>query len=128
MDDLTEIMNLLSAYAHTVADRRWDDWARLFCPDGQLVFRGRGWRGTDELRGFIENSHRDRDRPKLLSSNALVRIDGDQAAVVSDFCLIRSKDPQTFTIVSCGRYIDEITRTSGGWRFRQRTIEPMHSE
>jgi 3-phenylpropionate/cinnamic acid dioxygenase small subunit len=127
MDDRSEIMNLLSAYAHTVADGRWDDWAQLFCRNGELVFRGRTSRGTEELRAFIEASHRDRDHPKVLSSNVVVHIDGDRADALSDFCLIRSKDPTAYTIVNCGRYVDELTRTEDGWRFRQRTIQPMHS-
>jgi 3-phenylpropionate/cinnamic acid dioxygenase small subunit len=126
VDDVTQVMNLLADYAHAVADERWDDWARLFDPKGHLIFRETIHSGTDDLRAFIEASHKGRARAKVLSANVKIRIDHDRAIVESDFCLIRSKDANTFTIVNCGRYRDVMTRGSEGWRFMERRIEPMY--
>jgi uncharacterized protein (TIGR02246 family) len=126
VDDVTQVLNLLAEYAHAVADERWDDWAGLFAPKGQLVFRGRVCSGAKDLRAFIEASHKGRDRAKVLSTNIKIRVDQDEAIVESDWCLIRSKDASTFTIVNCGRYRDVLARGPDGWRFMERRIEPMY--
>ena len=126
MDDATQIINVIGEYAHAVADERWDDWAALFHPDGRVVLRGHVYRGTADLRAFIEASHRGRDPAKVFSANLKLDIKDDEARVVSDFLLLRSKEPDTFVIASCGRYRDIMVRGSGGWRFVERRIEPMH--
>ena len=54
--DFVEIHNLLAEYALAADECRFDDWAKLFTPDGEMQSPSRTVRGFEALVEFISSA------------------------------------------------------------------------
>jgi 3-phenylpropionate/cinnamic acid dioxygenase small subunit len=115
-EDYIAINNLLSEYALASDESRYEDWARLFGEDGEMHAFRRVWKGFDELVSFISAA------PEGIHICGLPRIDiqGDRADATVNFAFLRFEDKQVW---SMGHYINELVKTSEGWRYKTLKIK-----
>ena len=120
--DHDEIRQLLVAYCQTCDDGRFDEWADLYTDDATLTVMGTTHIGRDNLKGFIEGAQPPEARGKHFLSEPSIRVDGDTAACVTDYIFLAGRGSE-IKVTSAGRYVDDLVRDDGRWRFAARTIE-----
>jgi 3-phenylpropionate/cinnamic acid dioxygenase small subunit len=113
--DTRAIMALLGHYAHHLDAAQFDEVAKLWTDDGQLLVFGRTIVGFDALREFFAGAV----TGKHLGGVPIIDLDGDTARVQSDFAFWRGTDLALF---SAGHYVDRVVRSGDGWRFASREI------
>jgi uncharacterized protein (TIGR02246 family) len=118
--DELQIRNLLSAYAHALDGRRVDEFAELFAEDAVLTAAGKAFRGTVELRNFVQ-ALMDRPAGMHVTVNSVLEADGEQVRVTSNFMLL-SHNNGTWSVGMAGTYRDRFARRAGQWRFIYREI------
>ena len=126
--DLWEITRVIAHYARFADERRFEEMAELFTPDGRmLLFRPRSPQPAETPQGreelvaafgaltvFEATGH--------VLAPSLVEVDGDVARGYTR-CMAHhiSETPEgrvRFTLAD--RYEDELVRTESGWLFRER--------
>ncbi len=122
-DDEAAILRTLTAYCHDCDDARFDDLAQCFTEDATLVALGEVVTGRAEIAAWFRAAQgRPKQRGKHLTTNVRYEVAGDRAAVVSDFVWLRF--PHEHLVPgTTGRYVDEMERSEGRWRFRRREIQ-----
>jgi hypothetical protein len=124
-DDRLEIAEVLARYCHAIDRRRWEDFPELFTDDCRLDFGE--VMGVFEGRAGIERFIQTMDGMGLFmrhyTTNVIVRGDGQRARVES--YVLAFTGPITNRASTTGRYDDELVKTGGRWRIRERraTIE-----
>lgn len=130
-EDRIAIGDLTTAYAMAVDERRYDDLAALFLPDGVIVHHRRDQPAT-ELRtaaGIAEAIQR--SQTKLIATNHFLGqqhvadVDGDTATSVTYCCAQHLSDEggELWNRVMNIRYHDQLRRVDGQWRFVERRLE-----
>lgn len=116
--DRIEICELTAAY-----NRRFDRgdgpaWAETFITDGELVVAGdRAYTGNQLVDFCAERT----GRFHHLTTDPEISVDGDRAVQRCSLLLLSTAGERP-ELVAAGRYVDELRRTSGGWRFTRRTV------
>ena len=108
--DVKEIQNLLAEYCLAADECRFEDWARLFTPDGEMQGPSDRARGFDDLVRFISSA----TEGLHLCSVPRLHLDGDHATSSVRFAFV----PHDKT-VRIGVYEDDLVRTNVGWRIRK---------
>lgn len=110
------VRRTLAIYCQLMDDGRYADAAALFVDDAQWTVQGVTHHGIDEIRALMS------DWPvptggKHLTFNSVIDVDGDAAAAVSDYLMVRSTEIGG-VVHRGGRYHDTLRRDrSGLWRF-----------
>ena len=117
-DSLSDIRRLLAEYCQLLDDGHFDQWIDLFTTDIEFAVMGQLFSGRDATRGFIEPSQQADARGKHMISEPLITVEGDTATATTDYAFVS----QALTVMSCGRYYDEIVRQDDRWRFARREI------
>ncbi len=120
-DDVTMIQLLYSAYCPAIDDADGDAFSACFTPDGSL-----GGAGGDPLVGPVALSRfADRARPGLrhVVTNVHVEGEGDYAQGRA-YLVAFSASGGVTSLLSTGRYRDELVRTARKWRFAARRFTP----
>ena len=123
VDELA-IRRILASYCQLLDDGHFGALAELFTPDGSFSYAGAAASGRDAIRAWFTSSQPPGRRGKHLTLNVLIVLDGDRAAVTSDYLWLRSVDG----VISpglAGRYRDTLVRENGHWLIAQRAAEPM---
>ena len=123
MSDKDEIRELLARYCFALDADRFEEMAALFAPDGvwQTAFgTGTGQAGIVAQARSIASGPR--PRRVHLTTNVVIDLDGDTAAVRSNWVLIQNS-PVGPTIGSGGAYSDQLIKLEDRWLFKQRTID-----
>jgi hypothetical protein len=123
VDDLA-IRPLLASYCQLLDDGHFGALAELFTPDGSFSYAGTAVSGRDAIRDWFTSSQPPGRRGKHLTLNVVIVVDGDHAAVTSDYLWLRSVEG----VISpglAGRYRDTLVRGHGSWFLARRLVEPM---
>jgi 3-phenylpropionate/cinnamic acid dioxygenase small subunit len=120
MSDEEQIRRLLAEFCVFLDDRRFREWSDLFTEDGtfsKLV-------GRETIFSWISGDELARE-PDLVRKhtvhNLLIDADGDSARVRSDLVMHDKRPGQPWVIIT-GRYLDELVKQDGAWRFKNRQL------
>jgi uncharacterized protein (TIGR02246 family) len=118
------IRKVLASYGQTCDDGRFEEFAALFAADA--VFHappGEPVQGRDAIRSFMAAAYTPEVRGKHLLGEPLIALDGDTAAVTTDFAFMARLPEGGWGISVVGRYDDQLERSDdGAWRFTRHTI------
>jgi salicylate 5-hydroxylase small subunit len=133
-----EVDQLNAAYAAALDERRFDDWPGFFLEDGHYTLQAREnyERGLPLALMALESRGMMRDRVYGVTQTIYhgpyytrhvvspARITGPAADGViqaqAHYAVFRTRPGDASEVYNVGRYIDEITRTPAGLRFRSR--------
>jgi hypothetical protein len=127
-----DIQRLMVKYATSLDYGDNDAWAQCFTPDGVFDVRRRGEPmfshvGTEALAAFA-STHT--SAPAVYHKHFLsipsVDIDGDSAHATTYFTMLHEGlvEPKNGPVVLVfGRYIDDLVRSAGEWRFSTRVVD-----
>lgn len=126
LEDKEEIRDLLCEFCLRADAADADGWAGLFCDDGTFtsdpgptLAQVEPLIGREALHGYalakfpaINGVH--------LSTNAVIRVSGDQATASSYVVFILDR-PQP-RVATAGRFEDRLVKVNGQWRFASRHV------
>lgn len=118
--DRHEIANLLAVYCQRCDDGDFDSLLECFSDDATFAFEQWEATGRDQLRRWFERNQSPDQRGKHLTTNSVIEVDGDRATARSDFVFLGRVDGRLVPLIA-GRYLDDIRRIDGHWRFHRRT-------
>jgi len=126
MADATQITNLLHTYAELMDAARFDDVGALMAhctffhadDDGPLVS------GAEAIADYYRSANRVHAdgtlRTKHVTTNPIIEIDGDAAAVRSMYTVFQQTETLPLQAIIAGRYHDRFERLDGAWAFTER--------
>jgi hypothetical protein len=123
LTDRAEVSELCDRYVlHLDKDRDNDDWlASVFTEDAHLIFPMGEYKGLDGLAAFQRMARDTFSRTHHLSSNYVIRMDGDRAEVRAHLMAVHVREraePGVHFDIG-GHYEAEAVRTPAGWRLRR---------
>jgi 3-phenylpropionate/cinnamic acid dioxygenase small subunit len=115
--DRIEIADLFTRFGRLLDEKRWDDAASVFTEDvtGGSPRSGE-IRGLDALVGFLRRVDVAGEHTQHLTTDLLVEVDGDEAAVSANSLVYFFRDGQPPYRTSGLRLICTAARTPAGWR------------
>ena len=127
------IVATLYAYGHGLDYGDRDEFLGCFTADAAYVVamrietdNGFEFHGYDELTTYFDNhTHAPAAWHKHVTTNPMVRVDGDRATVTSYFLRVDAgAESGPGVVVASGRYLDEFVQDDAGhWRIRSRRCE-----
>jgi uncharacterized protein (TIGR02246 family) len=123
MTDEEAIRQLLARYCQLADDGRYDDWSRLFTPDGTFKpGSGEPVSGRAALVANLERSlgSRPERRTKHVCANSIIDVQGDEATAVSDYLVFHRTGDQPWSCSTSGRQHDRLVKVDGRWLFAER--------
>ena len=126
------IVATLYAYGHGLDYGDRDQFLGCFTPDATYVVamrigteRGFKFHGHRELTQYFDgHTHAPAALHKHVTTNPMIRVDGDQATATSYFVRVDAGATGPAAIVASGRYLDELVRdATGRWRISSRRCE-----
>lgn len=131
--DRLDIDDLLTRYATAVDRRDWDLWETCFTDDAFIDYSAFGGTkgGRGEIRAWLEKTLAMFDMSQHLVVNREVAIEGDRATCRSAFynpmALQTGDEEGRILFFEGGYYCDQMVRTEGGWKIRERVEEYSYS-
>lgn len=122
-DDIVAIDQLMARYNQSIDYGDPDAFAACFTADGALDFPGQHIEGLDAVREFCASVPSMLPGLKHWTSNHQIDVDGDRATAAVHLLMVVVGAEGT-NIIGHGRYVDEVVRTSDGWRYRHRSMTP----
>lgn len=123
VDDEAAILRTLTDYCLECDDARFDALADCFTEDAVLAMPDEEVHGRVAIgQWFAAAQGRPEQRGKHLTTNVRYDIAGDRASVVADFAWLKFSREGRVYPATIGRYVDDLERTDGRWRFRRREI------
>jgi hypothetical protein len=128
ISDRLEIQQLMASYSNAIDARDWSRLDSVFTPDAYIDYRALG--GIDgrypEIKAWLEPALAKFPHYYHLIANTDIVLSGDRARART-VCF----NPMECTLPGGGSqvmflglwYIDQLTRTPGGWRIRERVEE-----
>ena len=130
MVDRGAIENVLNRYALAYDEDDMPDMADCFTQDASFSMRIQDGDliGPFEGREAIVKLMRDSlasqtDRRRHLTTNIVVSGDGDGRATASSYLTLVSVENGALTVLSSGRYVDELIQEGDAWRIAQRHLD-----
>jgi uncharacterized protein (TIGR02246 family) len=122
-EDEQQIRRTLGEYSQRLDDGRFDEWSDLFADDARLVLMGRVTEGRDAIRNYMMTVQGEGRRGMHVTTNSLIEVDGesDGATATTDYLFVRPT-AEGIGVVAAGRYLDQLVRHDGRWRFQVREI------
>lgn len=122
-EDEQQIRRTLGEYSQRLDDGRFDEWSDLFADDARLVLMGRVTEGRDAIRNYMMTVQGEGRRGMHVTTNSLIEVDGesDGATATTDYLFVRPT-AEGIGVIAAGRYIDQLVRDDGRWRFQVREI------
>lgn len=129
LEDREEIRRLLLDYGRTLDQRDFKAFSSLFAQDAEYAGGG----GMGVIKGpeaiaksleavILQNPTGFRSPNFHLFSNEVIEIRGDEAVAVSKGMFVVPRADNRPEIVMLAAYDDVLTRESGRWKFRKRTV------
>jgi 3-phenylpropionate/cinnamic acid dioxygenase small subunit len=123
--DRIEIADLLTRFALLLDEQRWEDAGTVFTDDVAVHSpRGGELRGIDKVVGFMRQGEIEGQHAQHTTTDLLVDIDGDRAAVSANSLVYYYRDGQAPHFTGGLRLAGIVVRTPAGWRFREQRITP----
>ena len=118
-----EICDLLAAYCINFDDQNWDAFAELWTDDAVFMVEAHAFAGKTAVLDFLSTCLPAGYVSKHMISQPLIELadDGLSARARTDVVWIASN----FQNAIVGRYIDELAKTDGRWKFRRRRETPV---
>lgn len=120
------IRRVLAEYCQFCDDGQFDALVSRFADGGTFRFGRTVVSGHAELRVWFEQMQPPAERGKHLTTNSIIDIDGDTAAVVSDF-VFYGLENGSLTVRTMGRYLDTLRLTGEGWRIETRVAKAFRA-
>jgi uncharacterized protein (TIGR02246 family) len=122
-DDYTAIQRLYAHYDTSIDKGDAEGWANTFTPDG--VFAN-NFKGHDALVGFV-NTWREKMNGTARRHFAadLVITPSDEGATGTVSALIIDLSTKPMSIGGFVTYSDVLVKTKDGWRFKNRSLQPV---
>jgi 3-phenylpropionate/cinnamic acid dioxygenase small subunit len=124
-----DIRDLMVCYAESLDYGANHDWADCFTSDGRFDVRMRGeplfaHTGTSALADFAaQHTHAPDVYHKHFLSLPKIALDGrDRASARTYFTMLHERPTGPIVLV-IGRYLDELVRVDGAWRFATRVVD-----
>lgn len=133
LSDRREIDDLLIDYCHAIDSHDWDALDRVFTPDAFIDYTivGGPKGHYPEIKQFLIRSLPPFAYTQHIISTSQVRLDGDRATgrtICTNPMGAREADGSVRHMVYALWYVDEMVRTSEGWRLSYRREEMSHTE
>lgn len=129
--DKNAIRELLAVYCFHLDDGKLEEMAALFTPDGvwDTAFgKGEGRAGIiAQAQSIAAHSTGPRPRRAHLTTNIVIDLQGDRAAVQSNWTVIQNTTSGP-AISSGGAYRDQVVKQDGRWFFKYRKIDRYIAE
>ncbi|MEN3540980.1 nuclear transport factor 2 family protein [Microbispora sp. ZYX-F-249] len=123
--DRIEIADLLTRFALLLDEKRWQDAGTVFADDVAVHSpRGGELHGIDKVVGFMRQSEVEGQEAQHTTTDLLVDVDGDQAAVSANSLVFYYRPGQAPHFTGGLRQHFTATRTPAGWRLREVRITP----
>ena len=123
--DRIEIADVLTRFALLLDEKRWEDADTVFTDDVAVHSpRGGELRGIDKVVGFMRQSEVEGQHAQHTTTDLLVDVDGDQAAVSANSTVYYYRDGQAPHFTGGLRQHFTAARTPAGWRLRDVRITP----
>ena len=124
-EDVEEIRQLIFDYGRFLDARDFEAYANLFAEDGAWVGGFGGYEGREAiyegmLAAFGPSSEAEWSSNFHVLGNEIITVDGDAATAVSRWMFTRPGANGAPEIILAGRYLDDLVREDGAWRFRRR--------
>ena len=119
------IRDVLAEYCFCLDGGRFAEMAALFAPTGtwHTAFgKATGRADIEALAHRVANRAGPRPRGAHLVTNIVIKLNGDDAQVASNWALAQNS-AQGPIISSGGAYADEMVKIDGNWLFRYRKID-----
>jgi 3-phenylpropionate/cinnamic acid dioxygenase small subunit len=120
MNDEAEIRRTLAEFGQYLDERRFDEWSQLFAEDAIFMRLQR----RDAIRSFMLGEEL-ATMPELfrkhVTSNLVIKLEGDRAHVESDLVLFERLGGGPW-ILRFGKYIDDMVRDVDRWRIQERQL------
>jgi hypothetical protein len=123
LEEKDAIRELMARYCFHFDNGEFDAWVQLFTEDGAFDLGERGrFTGHAALRNFLKAIPLTNGLPMMRHCvmNSIVAVDGDRATAQCYVIVIR--DGEQLGLSIAGRYEDQLSRVSGTWRFKERTV------
>ncbi len=123
-DDKEAIRDVLAEYCFRIDDDRFAEFAALFTEDGTWETAFGSATGRPAIEALLRRIAGEAPRPRRIHavSNIVIRLEGDRAAVRSNWVLVQNSDAGPI-VGSGGSYTDEMVKQGGAWLFRHRKID-----
>ncbi|QRP48530.1 nuclear transport factor 2 family protein [Amycolatopsis sp. FDAARGOS 1241] len=119
-----DIRELLAEYCFLLDGYELAEFSRLFTATGTWESRDGSATGPAAIEDFLRAlvpPPGPGTRRKHLTTNVVIRLDGDRARVRSNFLVVRDT-PAGPVIAVAGTYTDLVVETAGGWLFEHRKL------
>jgi ketosteroid isomerase-like protein len=124
LEDKQAIWDLFMEYKRVLDLRDFHAYSQLFTPDAVWVGNLGLATGPAEIEQLLietlETYESDETRTHHLVMNPVIEVDGDHATALSNWGYVTRDDHDAPVVEMLGHYVDEIERTSEGWKFRRR--------
>jgi ketosteroid isomerase-like protein len=121
-DDLVAIQQLLARHNTAVDSGDGPEYADTWTRDGSSVTPNGTTTGWEALTALANSVPRAVPGIRHLTTNHLIRLDGDSATATVYLVATAGHDPTR--VLTTGHYADELHRTADGWRFARRVFTP----
>ncbi|MEW9554963.1 nuclear transport factor 2 family protein [Nonomuraea sp. NPDC050783] len=123
--DRIEIADLLTRFALLLDEKRWQDADTVFADDVAVHSpRGGELHGIDKVVDFMRRSEVEGQETQHTTTDLLVDLDGDQAAVSANSIVYYYRAGQAPHFTGGLRQHYTAARTPAGWRLREVRITP----
>ena len=121
LEDLLAIQQLFIDYGNHLDAQDLDSYASLFAEDGEVLLGPLGRaKGRDEIKTLMAKAMGPGAGSYHLVTNPQVQLDGDRATSVVMWTVVARDENGKPKLTMLGRHVDELVRTSEGWRFARR--------
>ena len=133
ISDRIEIQELLVRYSHSVDTRDWEMYENVFTPDAFIDYTcfGGPKGGVKEIRAFLEMAMPNFQSFQHMIANTVLDFVDDDHAKGRTIChnpMVMDVGEGKQHVFYCGLwYLDELVRTSDGWRIASRVEEKSYT-
>ena len=124
LEDKDAIRELLAEYCFLLDSYQLKEFGQLFVEGGEWVSRNGSATGPAGIEQFLRQLVPEPGpgtRRKHFTANIIIRLNGDQAEVTSNFLVVRDTSAGP-AIAVAGTYHDVVVRGGANWRFKSRRL------
>lgn len=123
MNDTDAIRNTFARYCQALDERRFEDWTRVFTPDGQFNDHIGRQAIMDYINGAALAKNPALKRKHAHLNIAINRIGEAEAESESDFLMFDKNGDGPWVLAGVGKYTDLLVRQPDGeWLIKKRII------
>jgi SnoaL-like domain len=124
LEDKDAIRELLAEYCFLLDSYRLKEFGQLFVEGGEWISRNGSATGPAGIETFLRQLVPEPGpgtRRKHFTANIIIRLNGDQAEVTSNFLVVRDTGSGP-AIAVAGTYHDVVVKIGANWRFKSRRL------